>query len=177
MVQIGSDGKIQAQNRSHYVCSESHAQFKKLSQWIETKKISLMTILSGGNYIIYGEWLYAKHSINYTNLPDYFVMFDLYDVDTKTFFSRAHLEKLIEGTGICLVPLIYKGKATLEKLKSLVQTKSNFYDGTIEGVYVRSFIGNKLKHRAKIVRADFICGDEHWTKNKPIANTVVKYHG
>ena len=29
--------------------------------------------------ILFGEWLYAKHSISYNNLPDYFLAFDLYN--------------------------------------------------------------------------------------------------
>lgn len=169
---LGPDGKIQAQNRSHYVCSSSHAQFKKLDQWIESKKFGLDKILSSGNYIIYGEWLYSKHSINYTSLPDYFIMFDLYNIDNKTFESRSFIEQIIQNTGISLVPLIYKGKASIDKLKSFVKTKSQFYDGVIEGIYVRSYESNKLKYRAKIVRADFISGDEHWTKGKQIINSI-----
>ncbi len=169
---------IIAQNRSHYVCSTSHPQFKKLDQWIESNKIHLTNILSQGNYIIYGEWLYSKHSINYTKLPDWFIMFDLYDVDTNTFFSRTYVEKIIKGTGITLVPLIFKGKTTLDKLKILAQqTKSQYYDGIVEGIYIRSHDPNysKLKLRAKIVRQDFISGDEHWTKGKQTLNTVIKY--
>lgn len=169
---LGSDNKIMAQNRSHYVYSTSHPQFKKLDQWIESHKADLMEILYGHNYIIYGEWLYSKHSINYTKLPDYFIMFDLYDIDTKTFFSRNYVEELIKNTNIKLVPLIYKGKTTQDKLKALVQSNSQFYEGPIEGVYIRSFDANKLKFRAKIVRSDFISGDEHWTKGKIIINSL-----
>ena len=171
------DGQISAQNRSHYVCSESHAQFKKLDQWIHMHKFDLMKILSQGNLIIYGEWLYSTHSITYTKLPDYFIMFDLYDVDTGTFYSRDYLERILSDTEIKLVPLIYRGKTTLDKLKSLVQTKSAFYDGVIEGVYVRSYdtTNTILTHRAKIVRTDFISGNEHWTKGKQTLNTVIKF--
>jgi len=170
---------IIAQNRSHYVSSISHPQFKKLDQWIESNRIGLQSILSQGNYIIYGEWLYSKHSINYTKLPDYFIMFDLYDVDTNTFFSRSYVEKIIKGTGITLVPLIFKGKITLDKLKILAQqTKSQYYDGIVEGVYIRSFgpgpNSTKLQFRCKIVRSDFISGDEHWTKGKQTLNIVSK---
>lgn len=172
-----STNKIVAQNRSHYVCSSSHPQFKKLDGWIESNKSGLMKILSGGNNIIYGEWLFSKHSINYTNLPDYFIMFDLYDIGSNTFYSRDWVEKKIEETGINLVPLIFKGKTTIDKLKTLAQSKSQFYDGVVEGVYVRSCDKktNKLKLRAKIVRADFISGDEHWTKGKQTLNIVSKY--
>ncbi len=169
---LSSDGKIMAQNRSHFVSSSYHPQFKKLDQWIETNKFDLNHILSQGNYIIYGEWLYSKHSINYTDLPDYFIMFDLYDVDSNSFFSRDYIEEMLKDTNITLVPLIFKGKITMDKLKTLVHNKSQFYDGFVEGVYIRSFEGNKLKHRGKIVRSDFICGDEHWTKGKQILNTI-----
>jgi atypical dual specificity phosphatase len=171
---LDSDGKILVQNRSHYVTSSYHPQFKKLDQWVESKRSDLMGILSRGNYIIYGEWLYSKHSINYTKLPDYFIMFDLYDIDSGSFFSRDYVEKLLSNTSITLVPLIYRGKATLDKLKSLVQTESKFYPGVVEGVYIRCFEPNtnKLKLRGKIVRSDFICGDEHWTKGKITLNTI-----
>lgn len=137
----------------------------KLDQWINSNKTDLMNILTKGNYIIYAEWLHSKHSINYTKLHDYFIMFDLYDVDTNTFFSRDYVEKLLDKTNINLVPLIFKGKTTLDKLKILAQeTQSIYYDGIVEGIYVRSFDPinpDKLKYRAKIVRADFISGDEH----------------
>ena len=171
------DGQISAQNRSHYVCSESHTQFKKLDQWIHTHKFDLIKILSQGNLIIYGEWLYSTHSITYTKLPDYFIMFDLYDIDNGTFYSRNYLERILSDTEIKLVPLIYKGNVTLDKLKSLVQTKSAFYDGLIEGVYVRSYDSKntKLRYRAKIVRTDFISGNEHWTKGKQTLNTIIKF--
>jgi atypical dual specificity phosphatase len=101
-------------------------------------------------------------------------MFDLYDIDSGSFFSRDYVEKLLANTSITLVPLIYRGKATLDKLKSLVQTESKFYPGVVEGVYIRCFEPNtnKLKLRAKIVRSDFICGDEHWTKGKITLNTL-----
>ena len=39
-----------------------------------------------------GEWLYAKHSIHYTRLPDYFLAFDLYDRRTGVFHSSAERE-------------------------------------------------------------------------------------
>lgn len=64
-------GKILVQNRSHYVSSTSHHQFKKLDQWVETHKDGLLKLLDGGKNILYGEWLYATHSIPYTSLPDY----------------------------------------------------------------------------------------------------------
>lgn len=74
---------------------------------------------------------------------------------------------MLEDTGISQVPLI-KSVEHLSKpeLLSYMTRQSEFYDGPIEGVYVR-FEDEKrtmTKDRGKVVRSDFIAGNEHWTK-------------
>ena len=39
----------------------------------------------GSRFILYGEWLYAKHSVHYRKLPHYFFEFDIYDKDAGQF--------------------------------------------------------------------------------------------
>lgn len=82
-ISIDENYKILVQNRSHYVNSKSHSQFEKLDKWIMDHKDSLYEILDQDT-ILFGEWLYAKHSIFYENLPDYFLAFDLYNKKKKT---------------------------------------------------------------------------------------------
>jgi atypical dual specificity phosphatase len=96
----------------------------------------------------------------------------VYDRDSGAFFDRETIYKLIENLSFFTVPLIFQGTTTLEKLKELVHTQSQFYDGPIEGVYVRAYENNILKYRGKIVRSNFICGDGHWTKGKYITNKL-----
>ncbi len=45
-------------------------------------------------------------------------------------------------------------------------TKSAYNENTlIEGIYFRVYDGKGwLKSRAKVVRSDFICGNDHWSK-------------
>jgi atypical dual specificity phosphatase len=131
--------KIKAQNISHFVDSSYHAQFKLLNKWILNHTPQLMKIFDKGDYIIYGEWVYLKHSINYVKLPDYFIAYDIYDRIHDIFLKRSELELLLKDSTIAMVPIIYTGKATLDKLKSLVQTQSQYYDGPVEGIYVRAF--------------------------------------
>jgi atypical dual specificity phosphatase len=170
------DYKLVAQNRSHYVNSGYHAQFKLLDQWLMDHSADLWTILEDENHILYGEWVYAKHSIPYDNLPDYFIAFDLYDKAEGRFYSRERLEAKLEGTSIKLIPIIkhdkFKSDADLVKL---VHNKSKFYDGEIEGLYVRRCNDRWLEERAKIVRSDFICGDDHWSKGILTKNKLAGY--
>jgi atypical dual specificity phosphatase len=167
------DYKIVVQNRSHYVDSSYHPQFKLLEKWINDHERELWDILNGGTRILYGEWTYAKHSIEYSDLPDYFIAFDLYDLIEKRFYSRNRLEDILSSTQIKLIPIIkYDKFKSIQDIVSLVKTKSSFYDGSIEGLYVRKCSKDWLEDRAKIVRNDFICGNNHWTKNIMIVNKL-----
>ena len=41
----------------------------------------------GDRYILYGEWLYAKHTVFYNSLPHYFLEYDLLDRFPGQFLS------------------------------------------------------------------------------------------
>lgn len=58
---IDSDWKIRAQNRSHFVNSETHAQFGNLDAWLDSHRHELCAILEPGRHILFGEWCRAKH--------------------------------------------------------------------------------------------------------------------
>jgi atypical dual specificity phosphatase len=115
-----------------------------------------------------------KHSINYTSLSDYFIAFDLYDKIEKKFISRNKLEEILSTTNIKHVPLINKGVyKKVEELTNLVNIQSNFYQGKVEGIYCRICDDNYLIKRGKIVRTDFICGNQHWSKGILEKNTLL----
>jgi len=166
-----------AQNRSHFVNSTYHAQFKLLDKWIVQHTEELMNIFNKGNYILFGEWVYFKHSIHYTKLPDYFVAFDLYDRVNEKFMTRSTLEELLQGTSINIIRIMHSGTATIDNLKAMVNNASDYYDGPVEGVYVRAYENDAVKYRGKIVRSDFLCGDvsgnvNHWTKQQFTKNIL-----
>ncbi|PPQ79414.1 hypothetical protein CVT25_002684 [Psilocybe cyanescens] len=168
---LSSDrSRILVQNRSHYVNSATHEQFRKLGLWIERHDKELRHILDRDpyfpeRYILYGEWTYATHSIPYTHLPDYFIAYDLFDRSMKTWADTAVLHGLLDGTSISTVPIIHTGPMPTDtELLQMIQQPSKFYDGRVEGVYVKIEINQSVKLRGKIVRSDFIAGNEHWTR-------------
>lgn len=164
---------IKFQNRSHYVTSSYAAQFKKLDAWKDAHQTELFDILEPGVHILYGEWVYSKHSIHYNNLPGYFIAFDLFDIPTGKFASRNKLEELLAKTSIPLIRLVTKGKfKSMDQIVKLVDSKSAYYDGKLEGIYIRVCDEFNTLKRAKIVRSDFICGDTHWSKSKCTENLL-----
>jgi len=162
--------KFLVQNRSHYVNSATHEQFKKLGSWIDRHEDELRQILDrdpyfAERYILYGEWMYAIHSISYTDLPDYFIAYDLFDRSTQTWADTAALRSFLERTTVALVPVIHQGSMpTASALCDMIQNKSTFYDGRMEGVYVKVEVNGNVKLRGKVVRSDFIAGNEHWSR-------------
>ena len=161
---INEDFKIVAQNRSHFVNSKSHSQFEKLDKWIMDHSNSLYEILDKDT-ILFGEWMYATHSINYNNLPDYFLAFDLYNKKKKLFYNRDILVEKLKDTNIHFVREMYRGKVKdNNQLLKMIDQKSIYSDGKVEGIYLKIFEGDYIKNRCKLVRNDFICGNDHWTK-------------
>ena len=161
---INETYKILAQNRSHYVNSKSHSQFEKLDKWIVDHSDALYEILDEDT-ILFGEWLYSKHSISYDLLPDYFLAFDLYSKKKNLFYSRDILEEKLKNTNIHYVREMYRGKIKdKNQLLKLIEKKSIYTNERVEGIYLKIFDGKYVKKRSKLVRNDFISGNEHWTK-------------
>ena len=164
-----SENRIIVQNRSHFISSKYHPQFSPLDHWIATHTADLWSILTPGRHILYGEWLYATHSVKYTHLPAWFVAYDLYDRVTKQFASRSVLSTLLAQTSIPHVPLIFEGSlSTIDELKAMVHGTSKYNTHQREGIVVRLCKDNELISRAKLVRADFIAGNERWNRSSKL---------
>jgi atypical dual specificity phosphatase len=172
------NNQLCAQNRSHYVSSSYHPQFKLLDKWIHTHSEDLWRLIESDRYILYGEWVYAKHSIHYSNLTDWFIAFDMYDRLEEKFWSRQRLEAHLSGSNISLIRVISsKAVDSIDELKSLVYSRSQYYDGYVEGIYVRICNDDWLLDRGKIVRPDFLSGNEFWSKGGIQPNTKISNFG
>ncbi|KAG6911294.1 hypothetical protein DXG01_002133 [Tephrocybe rancida] len=176
---LSSDrSRIIVQNRSHYVNSATHEQFKKLDIWVERHRDDLFQVLDrdpyfAERYILFGEWMFATHSIPYTHLPDRFIAFDLYDRSTATWLDRGSLEKVLSSTSISLVPVLHQGPMPPDaELRNMVQLPSKFWDGRVEGIYVKVEHNSRVIARGKVVRSDFIAGNEHWSRGNLRVNGV-----
>jgi len=134
-ISITQDHQLLFQNRSHYVNIETQAQWKQLESWA-SQHPGIYQVLNP-NLILFGEWMYARHSIHYTNLPDLFLAFDIYDKTKGKFLSRCSRDQLLEGTGIHTVPLLKNGKLSRADYEKLLNSQSSFHDGFVEGIYVR----------------------------------------
>lgn len=160
---VGSDGEVRVQNRGQYLQRPFTGQFARLNEWLAIQEETLFEAL-GESLMLFGEWVAAVHSLEYTNLPDYFLVFDVYDRNEKRFWSTARRDALALRHGLCIIHQVGIGHCGLDSLKRLLATSSSAYrDGGCEGVYLRYEDKDWLIARAKLIHPDFVQGiGEHW---------------
>lgn len=162
---LTSDGGLRAQNRGQYLAEPHAGQFARLPTWLAQHGEALRSVLAP-ELMLFGEWCAARHSLDYVALPDWFLLFDVYDRHTGRFWSSARRNALAELAGLVTVPRIADGQFTVAALKELVTTRSSRYrQGPLEGVVIRRESVQWCESRAKLVRPDFTQAIEtHWRK-------------
>jgi len=162
---LGNDGKIRAQNRGQYLLEPYTGQFARLPAWLTQHEAKLRSVLSA-ELILFGEWCAAQHSLDYHALPDFFLLFDVYDRSSQTFWSTARRNSLAAPAGLQTVPCLHRGETTVNTLKDMVAHKpSLFRKGPLEGVVVRRENEQWSEARGKVVRAEFTQAiHEHWSR-------------
>jgi hypothetical protein len=105
-------GEPLLQSRGHYLGGgPRERQFDRLKAWVATVRYQLWPVL-GERYVMYGEWMYAKHTVFYDALPHYFCEFDILDRSTGVFLSTARRAELLAGLPVHTVPVLHTGALT-----------------------------------------------------------------
>ena len=156
-------GQLQAQNRGQFLKAPYGGQFARLSQWVAFHGDSMAERMNP-HWIAFGEWCAARHSLDYDRLPDWWLMFDLYDRDSDAFLSTTYRNALAKRAGLATVVELFRGRTTLPTLERLlVSVESRYRTGPLEGIVVRSESLGGLCARAKLVRPAFTQGiQQHW---------------
>ena len=177
-------GKLVLQCRGHQITEGMHPQYDLFKQWAVVKRPVLDQRLEN-RFILFGEWLYARHSVHYRQLPHYFFEFDIYDKNSGAFLSLERRLALLDGTGIHTVPVIHRGPVARTQLETLIGPSlydSRFENPTtkrtdklMEGLYLRTESGGVVSGRAKFVRSEFIekvKQSTHWQHQPVVPNLL-----
>jgi len=108
-VSFSPEGYLRLQSRGHYLTGgprEKH--FSLLKQWASTHADRLHPVLRD-RYVMYGEWLYAKHTVFYNNLPHYFLEFDILDQETGAFLDLPSRRRLLKAVPVTSVAVLHEG--------------------------------------------------------------------
>jgi hypothetical protein len=166
-----SHGNLLAQNRGSLVDRGTKGQFAPLWKWLANRETRLFDTLVD-RLILFGEWCYARHSIHYTRLPDFFLAFDVFDKSEQRFMSCRRRNDIAAELDLATVPMVGEGVFSLGEISSMIGP-SFLYDGPMEGIYLRQENPTWLIQRAKVVRAEFVQQiGVHWSKQPLVANRL-----
>lgn len=184
-VSFGEDGKMYLQSRGHFLDGGyGERQFDLFKLWAGCFEENLRQLL-GNRYVMYGEWLYAKHTVFYDSLPHYFMEFDIFDKETKRFCStKRRKELLYKYPFIHSVRVMEEGYyQSSDEISCLIGrslfvsqgAEQNFLiqcqkggvnseraarqtdlSGIMEGIYIKVEEGDYVIDRLKYVRASFL---------------------
>ncbi len=182
-VSFTPEGELRVQSRGHFLVGgwrERHYQM--LKQWAAVHRAALWEVL-GARYVLYGEWMYAKHTVYYDALPHYFMTFDLLDRETGIFLDTPGRARILAGLPLCAVPVL--GEGTYRRLEDVLALlgDSRYITAehgahlraaaekegldpdriaretdprrTMEGLYIKVEEEGRVAERVKFVRATF----------------------
>ena len=183
-ISFDTDGELLLQSRGHYLTGgyrERH--YNLMKQWAMAHRGRLYDLL-GTKYIMYGEWVYAKHTVFYDALPHYFLEFDILDRENGVFLDTPTRHEMLKNTPVVSVPVLGSGTyaSKEEMLRLLGQSnyvsgnqRQNLWDasvklgldperncnetdlsGLMEGLYVKVEENGQVVDRMKYVRAAFL---------------------
>ncbi len=183
-ISFDDGGGLLLQSRGHYLTGgyrERH--YNLFKQWGAIHRDALWAVL-GCRYILYGEWMYAKHTVYYDALPHYFMEFDILDRETGRFLDTPSRRKMTEGLPVCSVPVLAEGRfGSLEELTALLGHSKYITDNhiahlredalregldpericretdstpTMEGLYLKLEANGEVVDRLKFVRHSFL---------------------
>jgi hypothetical protein len=179
-------GELVLQCRGHLITEGMHPQYDLFKQWANVKRNVLEDRLAD-RYIMFGEWMYARHSIWYRQLSHYFYEFDIYDKKARAFLGLEKRLEILNDSGIETVPVVHRGEATQKELLALidksafgsefVHPSTNVVDHVMEGVYLRTEADGVVTSRAKLVRPEFtekIKQSSHWQYEVMVPNELAQ---
>lgn len=159
------------------------SEFDLLKQFLNTNLDTLFDRLED-RYIMYGEWMFACHTIFYDALPSYFLEYDIYDCLEGKWLSTKRRQDLLYGLPIISVTILEQAEyCHIDEILDLIRS-SNFISfdnkdnavaefekqglrrgdalatlelsGYSEGLYIKYENDQEVLGRFKYIRKDFL---------------------
>ncbi len=183
-ISFDEKGNLWLQSRGHYLTGgprERH--FSLFKQWANRHAAAFWEVL-GDRYTLYGEWVYARHTLFYTHLPHYFLEFDVLDREAGGFLSTSRRRDLLGSAPMESVPVLHEGtlqvpssmtgmighsayieKGHLQTLREVCESRGLDPEQALretdpevlmEGLYVKIEENGQVVERLKFIRPSFL---------------------
>jgi hypothetical protein len=104
---------------------------------------------------VYGEWLFAKHSLDYNLLPDFFIAYDIWSVEDNQFIAPDILECILNQTDIKYVKSEKVIFNNINEIVSMSEMNSKYRNGVAEGIVLKTSNDKFTLNTYKVVNSKF----------------------
>lgn len=183
-VSFDDSGRLLLQSRGHFLAGGGRERHFALFKTWAARHVEALYAALDDRYVMYGEWVYAKHTIFYDALPHFFLEFDVLDRRTGDFLDTDRRRELLRDTPVVSVPVVGRGQwSRIDALVALIRPSLYKTDGwrealaeaarragvdpdraalqtdgsdLAEGLYVKHEADGVVRGRYKYVRASFL---------------------
>jgi len=130
---------------------------------------------------LFGEWLFARHSIHYRSLPGYLQLFAVRDLRRGRWLAWDQVRVWAEVIEAPTVPVLAVfDVSTEEDLRVVLENRARLLARDTEGFVVRwegAFDDTQFSEAvAKWVRAEHVTSSEHW-QHQPLVRNLLQGDG
>jgi hypothetical protein len=166
-ISFDEKGNLLLQSRGHYLTGgprEKH--FALLKQWANTHQEALYCILED-RYVLYGEWLWAKHTVFYDALPHYFMEFDILDTQENVFLDTQRRQSMLVNSPVTFSePVLSTGPyKNLHRLQLMIT----------ESLYTTDFRRANLRGAAERAGVTFEDALSHTDLHEEVEGLYIKW--
>lgn len=164
-----------AQGRSGHISEfDKRVAFVGFWSWIWQKVVKIEKVRG---HLLFGEWMKPQHSIEYDELPDFFIAFDVWAMKQKQFLNLKAKTKFLEEVGIAQIPLLYEGKIKKDDIPDLVDNKKSNYSSNqnMEGCVIKDYDSQMMcKYVCREFLEEMFDDSGHWTSRSKVKYNRLK---
>ncbi len=161
-VSLWWDDGVHVASRGGVGSTDRAGQLGRLRAWTAERVEPLRGLLADG-WVLYGEWLWLRHTVAYDRLPDWLVALDLWHPQHEV-ANWSTRDARCAAAGVLLPPRLFEGVLKERQAVLLLLTASRFSStDPAEGLVLRSRDGR----RCKLVAAGFNRHDDSaWARGR-----------
>lgn len=173
VVTVKCDGENTSLYRDYYHARSLDSRHHPSRSWLKAFHAQFKDQIPVG-WRVCGENLFATHSIHYTSLPSYFLVFSIWD-ENNVCLSWDATKEWAELLGLLTVPELYRGIWDVDKVKACYIGQS--FGAEQEGYVVRNTASfhydNFVDNVGKFVRFNHIKTDQNWMNQPVVPNGII----
>lgn len=172
------DGENCCMSREHIHARSISSKDHPSRHWVKSLHAQIKFNIPE-NWFLFGENVFATHSIHYRNLPSYFFLFTVVN-EQNIVLSWDETKEWAELLGLQTVPPLYEGVWDVERIKACQYDHCPMgWGDSQEGYVVRnsgSFHWDEFQSNCgKCVRKDHVQTSDHWLNQALVPNELSSY--